>query len=178
MDALSKKAVKKCHLCPDLGKNHCPSSGTVTAELMIVGASPGETEVKKGEPFVGDCGELVELLLAEIYLDRTDVYIANTLKCRPHGNRKGTKEEIATCWNTWLRHEVREVDPRVVLLLGKDAWSVGPAKSPSCSLVETRGPKTIIYYYHPSFYLRRGDVHGFLKVAELVKNALEGENDG
>ena len=64
MKALDLEAVSECKRCPDLGRYHCPAYGSPYAHLMIIGQSPGSTEVDEGEPFVGECGLMLENMLA------------------------------------------------------------------------------------------------------------------
>jgi DNA polymerase len=92
-------------------------AGDADANLMIVGEAPGQREDEQGIPFVGPSGKLMETLLGEIGLQRTDAYIANVVKCRPPRNRDPRPEEIDACGN-YLRSQLRLVDPMVVLTLG------------------------------------------------------------
>src|SRR5579872_2939208 len=72
-------------------------AGNADAELMFVGEAPGANEDRLGLPFVGQAGKLLDKLLGEIGLERKDVFIANTLKCRPPDNRDPQPNEIAAC---------------------------------------------------------------------------------
>jgi len=92
-------------------------AGDPNANLMIVGEAPGQREDEQGIPFVGPSGKLMETLLGEIGLARTDAYIANVVKCRPPRNRDPRSEEIDACGD-YLRSQLRLVDPMVVLTLG------------------------------------------------------------
>lgn len=92
-------------------------SGSGDAELMIVGEGPGKHEDEQGLPFVGRSGELLEQLLGEIGFARSDVYIANVVKCRPPQNRDPRPDEIEAC-KGYLREQIRLVDPAVVLTVG------------------------------------------------------------
>lgn len=92
--------------------------GDPDADLMIVGEAPGQHEDEQGLPFVGRSGQLLDQLLGEIDLRRQDnVYIGNVVKCRPPGNRDPRQEEIDTC-KSYLRDQMRLIDPRVVVTLG------------------------------------------------------------
>lgn len=92
--------------------------GDPDADLMIVGEAPGQHEDEQGLPFVGRSGQLLDQLLGEIELRRQDnVYIGNVVKCRPPGNRDPRQEEIDTC-KSYLRDQMRLIDPRVVVTLG------------------------------------------------------------
>ena len=94
--------------------------GDPHARLMFIGEAPGKNEDLKGEPFVGAAGKLLDELLASIGLDRSQVYIANVLKCRPPGNRDPLADEIATC-TCFLAEQVRLVSPTVIATLGNFA---------------------------------------------------------
>ncbi len=95
-------------------------AGDPDADLMFVGEAPGFHEDKQGIPFVGQAGKLLDSLLAEIGLDRSQVYIANVLKCRPPGNRDPLPDEIAAC-ETHLFKQVELIRPRVICTLGNFA---------------------------------------------------------
>lgn len=92
-------------------------SGSSVADVMIVGEGPGQQEDEQGVPFVGRSGQLLEKLLAEIDLDRSDVYIANVVKCRPPRNRDPRPDEIGSC-KPYLRRQIELIDPMVVITLG------------------------------------------------------------
>jgi DNA polymerase len=87
---------------------------------MFVGEAPGRNEDLQGEPFVGAAGKLLDELLGSIGLDRSEVYIANVLKCRPPGNRDPLVEEAAVC-TPFLNEQVRLIAPEVIATLGNHA---------------------------------------------------------
>ena len=95
-------------------------SGNPDAAVMFVGEAPGFHEDKQGIPFVGQAGKLLDTLLGEIGLERSDVYIANVLKCRPPGNRDPLEEEIAAC-ESHLFKQVELIRPQVICTLGNFA---------------------------------------------------------
>lgn len=92
-------------------------AGNADADLMFVGEAPGANEDKQGLPFVGQAGRLLDKLLAEIGLERGDVFIANVLKCRPPGNRDPRPQEIEAC-RDYLHRQVELIAPRVICTLG------------------------------------------------------------
>jgi uracil-DNA glycosylase family 4 len=95
-------------------------SGNADAELMFVGEAPGANEDRLGVPFVGQAGKLLDTLLAEIGLEREDVFICNVLKCRPPGNRDPQPNEIETCQG-YLRSQVELIQPQLICTLGNFA---------------------------------------------------------
>jgi DNA polymerase len=94
--------------------------GPMIADIMMVGECPGYWEDQKGEPFVGAAGKNLNSLLVEAGLRREDVYIANTLKCRPPGNRDPLPEEIEAC-RPFLEGQIRAIKPKVIIALGRFA---------------------------------------------------------
>ena len=117
--AQSVSTCVKCGLCN--GRTQVVFGvGSANAELMFVGEGPGFHEDKQGEPFVGQAGKLLTELLAGIGLARSDVYIANVVKCRPPENRDPTPEEIEAC-SPHLMEQIRIIGPRVICTLGRFA---------------------------------------------------------
>jgi DNA polymerase len=94
--------------------------GNPGAELVFVGEGPGEDEDLKGEPFVGRAGQLLTKMIEAMGYARSDVYIANVVKCRPPGNRNPEPDEIEAC-EPFLRAQLAAIRPRVIVALGKFA---------------------------------------------------------
>lgn len=94
--------------------------GAPDAEILLIGEGPGQREDELGIPFVGRAGELLDDMLAMIGLDRTKVYIANTVKCRPPQNRDPLNEEQAACLS-WLRRQRALLQPKLIVCLGRIA---------------------------------------------------------
>jgi uracil-DNA glycosylase len=112
--------ARSCTRCPELAstrRNVVFGAGNADAELMFVGEAPGASEDEQGLPFVGRAGKLLGQLLEEIGLDRTQVFIANTLKCRPPGNRDPQPIEIENC-REYLLRQVELIEPSVICSLG------------------------------------------------------------
>jgi uracil-DNA glycosylase family 4 len=117
------KVASTCTLCRLAGgrKNVVFGMGNPAADLMFVGEGPGEQEDLQGLPFVGRSGQLLDrLVLEEMGLTRQDFYIANTVKCRPPGNRDPLPDEIEACW-PYLEKQLELINPRVVVTLGNFA---------------------------------------------------------
>lgn len=112
------------------------ADGNPEADIMLIGEAPGAEEDRQGKPFVGKSGQLLDRMLGAIGLDRTKVYIANTVPWRPPGNRTPTPEEMALCL-PFLHRQVELVSPRIVMTLG------GPAMqtifSTSNGIIKMRG---------------------------------------
>ena len=148
---------RRCKLCS--GRTQIVFGvGEPKAELMFVGEGPGEEEDRKGEPFVGRAGQLLtEIITRGMGLRRSDVYIANVVKCRPPGNRNPEPDEIAAC-QPFLFAQIDTIAPKVVVALGKFAAQ---------TLLETTTPisklrgrwfsfrgRRLMPTFHPSYLLR------------------------
>ena len=117
-----KKEVSDCTAC-DLYKtrrNSVFGAGNPRASLMFIGEAPGEEEDAQGLPFVGRAGQLLTKIIEAMGLKRSDVYIANILKCRPPGNRQPLPTEILACEDL-LRQQIEMIRPKVICTLGKFA---------------------------------------------------------
>ena len=132
-------------------------AGNPRADLMFVGEAPGFHEDKQGLPFVGQAGKLLEKLLAQIGLQRSDVYIANVLKCRPPGNRDPQPDEIEAC-ESHLFRQIELIEPMVVATLGNFATKLLSGRPLGITRVHgqeqrtTIGGRRVLLYplYHPA----------------------------
>src|ERR1700759_2738688 len=112
--------AKVCTRCPELAatrKTVVFGAGNANADLMFIGEAPGASEDEQGVPFVGRAGKLLETLLGEIGIERKDVFIANTLKCRPPGNRDPLPIDIENC-QYYQHKQVEMIQPTVICTLG------------------------------------------------------------
>jgi DNA polymerase len=133
--------------------------GDPNADLMFIGEAPGFHEDKQGEPFVGAAGQLLNQLLGEIGIAREDVYINNTVNCRPPGNRDPLPDELEAC-KPWLDERVALIDPAVVVTLGN--WATRYILGKQVSISRVRGQRfpwsgrTVIPTFHPAAVLHGG----------------------
>ncbi len=136
-------------------------AGNADAELMLVGEAPGAEEDRQGIPFVGRSGALLTRMLEDAGLPRDQVFIANTLKCRPPDNRDPSSVEIETC-RPWLFEQIRLIEPRVVATLGNFATRLlsgdqtGISKVRGKPQVRRLGERVVWLYplFHPAAALR------------------------
>jgi uracil-DNA glycosylase family 4 len=132
-------------------------AGNADADLMFIGEAPGADEDRLGLPFVGRAGKLLDRLLGEIGLERGDVFIANTLKCRPPSNRDPYPNEIESC-SGYLRRQVELIQPKVVCTLGNFSTkllredSTGISRLHGRDEVRTIGSRALrlLPLYHPA----------------------------
>jgi DNA polymerase len=132
-------------------------NGNADADLMFIGEAPGANEDRIGLPFVGQAGKLLDKLLGEIGLERVDVFVINTLKCRPPDNRDPHPKEIEAC-NEYLMAQVELIEPTVICTLGNFSTKLLRADTTGISRLhgkeETRviGARAVRLYplYHPA----------------------------
>ena len=133
--------------------------GAPDADLLFIGEGPGFHEDKQGEPFVGAAGQLLTKMLQGIGLERSEVYIANIVKCRPPGNRDPQPDEIEAC-TPWLVEQISLIQPRVVVTLGNFATKF--VLNTSTGITRLRGQvhdwhgRTVIPTFHPAAILHGG----------------------
>ena len=108
---------RRCGLC-ETRTNVVFGVGAPDAEVMFIGEGPGEQEDLQGEPFVGRAGKLLDDMLELIDLDRSRIYIANMVKCRPPKNRDPLPEEQAAC-SEWLERQIALIRPKIIVCLGR-----------------------------------------------------------
>lgn len=115
-----KTECASCRSCPLCEGRHnlVFGVGNEHADLMFVGEGPGEQEDLQGVPFVGPAGKLLDSMLEMIDLDRSRIYIANMVKCRPPHNRDPQASEMAAC-RAWLDRQIALVDPKLIVCLGR-----------------------------------------------------------
>ena len=118
-----KKDVVECTKC-ELAKtrtNSVPGKGNFHSDVIFVGEAPGRNEDQKGEPFVGVAGKKLSLALEEAGIARDEVYITNTIKCRPPNNRVPKKEERKAC-SEYIEKEIQIINPKIICVLGNTAF--------------------------------------------------------
>ena len=147
---------RSCSLCE--GRHNVVfGTGDETAEVMLIGEGPGEKEDLQGEPFVGPAGHLLDDMLELIGLDRSQVYIANIVKCRPPHNRDPLGVEQDACIG-YLRNQVALIRPKIIVCLGRIAAM--RLIDPNFKITRehgqwtTKGGVRMTAIYHPSALLR------------------------
>ena len=144
--------------------NLVPGEGDPDAEIVLVGEAPGAAEDRSGRPFVGSAGKLLDGLLAEAGLDRSDVFITNVVKARPPKNRDPTADEVAHHW-PWLEAQLAVLEPRLLVPLGRHALGrfVGGVKITEVrGRVLESGGRTLFPMLHPAAALHNQSLRGSL----------------
>jgi uracil-DNA glycosylase len=180
-----RQRVLACVKCPHLAaarKTVVFGVGNIDSPLMFVGEAPGADEDEQGEPFVGKAGQLLTKIIETMGLRRSDVYIANILKCRPDtpgqsaGNRKPTPDEMATCI-PYLHEQIDLIRPQVLVALG--ATAVEGLLGKTIGITKLRGTwKTyrnipLMPTYHPAYLLRNQALSEKRKVWEDMLAVME-----
>ena len=153
-------AVAECRACGlcQSRKQAVLGVGDTQADWLFVGEGPGAEEDERGEPFVGQAGKLLDAMLAAIDLERgSNVYIANSVKCRPPNNRTPEPEETVACW-PYLERQIELLQPKLIVALGRPAAQtllqrevkIGAARG---QLFDYKGIPLIVTY-HPAYLLR------------------------
>ena len=180
-----RTAVLACEKCPHLARSRTQvvfGVGNPGAELMFVGEAPGADEDELGEPFVGRAGQLLTKMILAMGFERSDVFIANVLKCRPDtpgadsGNRKPKPAEMATCL-PWLREQIDLIRPRAIVALGATAvegllGDTSPMRDLRGRWLEFQGIPVMVTY-HPAYLLRNQTITEKRKVWEDMLLVLE-----
>ena len=168
MDSLTQIAhqVSGCTDCPlNLNRtNAVAGEGPEKAEIMMIGEAPGYNEDQQGRPFVGAAGKLLDQLLRSVDMRREDVFITNTVKCRPNNNRDPVLEEMAAC-RKYLDRQIDLISPKVIVTLGRHAMS---AFLPGQKIGTERGKareingRLIFPIYHPAAALHQNSFRQLL----------------
>lgn len=153
-------AIKACEAC-SLAKTRTQTVtgvGDRNAEWLFVGEAPGAEEDRRGEPFVGQAGKLLDNMLAAIDLKRGEnVYIANVLKCRPPENRDPHGEEVVKC-DPFLKRQVELIKPKLIIAMGR--FAAQSLLNTDSAIGALRGKLhdyngvPVIVTYHPAYLLR------------------------
>jgi uracil-DNA glycosylase len=180
-----RSKVLVCTKCPNLvAFRHSVvfGVGNPNAELMFVGEAPGADEDRQGEPFVGRAGELLTKIIQTMGYERSEVYIANVLKCRPDippgvpGNRQPTPTEMETCL-PYLRQQIELIQPRAMVALGATAMRGLFGRDEPMNQMRGRwhlfGSIQVMATFHPSYLLRNQALSLKRKVWEDMLQVLE-----
>lgn len=181
-----KADIQTQNVCPDLAKaatNLVMGDGNVNADIVFIGEAPGKKEDEQGLPFVGAAGKFLNEMLANIGLDRQDIYITNIVKYRPPNNRDPLPDEKRAFW-PFLIWQLDVIEPKIVVTLGRHSME---HFLPDKKISQIHGePKrvqfgerklVIVPLYHPAAALYNGGMRQTLlddfaripKIMELIK---------
>jgi DNA polymerase len=155
--------IRVCTRCPlcESRTVAVPGDGKPSAQVMIIGEAPGREEDVSGHPFVGSAGRFLNQVLEGTGIDRGDLFITNTVKCRPPRNRPPKKGELDTCTSNYLFEQIELLQPRLIMLLGgvaaKKVLGVKTVNEARGRVIERDGRKYLVGY-HPAVRFYREDL--------------------
>ncbi|HOX28489.1 MAG TPA: uracil-DNA glycosylase [bacterium] len=174
-----REKVVTCNKCAlaEGRTNAVFGEGDVNTQVVFIGEGPGQEEDRQGRPFVGAAGKLLDKMIEEIGLKRSDVFIGNIVKCRPPGNRDPKPEEIDAC-KDYLFAQIAFINPKVICTLGRH--SLHTLVHPDISISKEHGRavnkmgKVFLPMYHPAAALYRRELLDKLRYDfEQLKRLLE-----
>lgn len=179
--------IAACTRCPLAVRRTrtVPGEGSPWTDVLLVGEGPGAREDATGRPFVGPAGELLGELLATIGWGRSDVFIANIVKCRPPGNRDPEPEEVAACAPFLARQEAA-IEPSIIVTLGRHSlrsYLPGARIGQVHGRVQRSGSRWVFPMYHPAAALHQAslrdtlvrDIRGLPAALLAAREAIEKE---
>lgn len=180
-----RQKVLECKNC-DLYKtrtNAVPGKGNFNSEVIFVGEAPGRNEDIKGEPFVGVAGKRLTLALEEVGVSRTDVYITNTVKCRPPKNRIPNIFEKEKCQD-YIKKEIEIIKPKIICILGNTAFGSilgGNEITKHRGKVAKKGQQLYFITIHPAATIYNQQLNKVLKkdvkkLFEIIRELKNGIN--
>lgn len=160
--------IRVCTKCPlwESRTLAVPGTGKYTSKVMIIGEAPGKEEDESGKPFVGSAGRYLDHVLEGTGIDRNDLFITNTVKCRPPKNRTPKSNEIKTCTSNYLFEQIELINPKLIMLLGgvaaKTVLGVKSINEARGRIIEHEGRKYLVGY-HPAVRFYREDLGAKVK---------------
>jgi DNA polymerase len=159
-------------------KKAVPGEGPANAEIMFIGEGPGFHENEQGRPFVGASGRFLDHLLAQAGVTRSDVFIANVVKCRPPDNRDPQADELDAC-DLYLERQIEAINPSIIVTLGRFSMSKfmkGAKISQIHGEMSRIGGRYVIAMFHPAAALHQAAlkptiIADFAKLPEQLNEA-------
>ena len=187
MEELSKE-INNCKKCKLYETRNKPlvGDGSVDANILVVGESPGYNEDLVGKAFVGETGKILDQLLSLINLKRNEIYITNILKCHPPKNHSPNRQEIDSCI-PYLYRQINIIKPKIIITLGKYAskeifakfnlefLSISELHGKMFELNAAFGKIKVIPLYHPAVVCYHNEMlnvlrEDFKKLGDIIKN--------
>lgn len=181
-----REEVCCCQKCPlHLTRTRAvPGDGSYNTEILFIGEAPGANEDREGIPFCGAAGKFLDQMLESINLDRSKIFITNTVKCRPPDNRDPEDTEKIAC-RPYLEKQIEQIKPKLIVCLGKHATASLLPAQPSISKIHGKALKRsngIVYLplYHPAAALHNGGlrqtlINDFQKIVSILKKINQTE---
>lgn len=179
---IDEQEVRNCTACV-LCENRIQTvfgEGNPDASVMFVGEGPGQNEDEQGRPFVGRSGDLLDKQIQAMGFKRSDVYIANVVKCRPPNNRTPLADEVDAC-SGYLRRQIEIIRPKVIITLGGPAAKLVLGTSEGITRIRgtwheytaVNPPVPVMPTFHPAYLLRQYTTENRAKVWSDLKAAMQ-----
>jgi len=178
LEALATQ-IRSCVQCPlhATRTKAVPGEGTPSARVMLIGEAPGRDEDQRGQPFVGAAGRFLDEMLAGSGVNRSDLFITNTVKCRPENNRPPRKREVDTCTALYLFEQIELINPALVMLLGsvatKKLLGVNSVNEVRGRVIEHNNRKYLAGYHPAASFYREDMAENIRQDFALLRQELQ-----
>ena len=178
LEALATQ-IRSCVQCPlhATRTKAVPGEGTPSARVMLIGEAPGRDEDQRGQPFVGAAGRFLDQMLAGSSVNRDDLFITNTVKCRPENNRPPRKREVDTCTSLYLFEQIELINPALIMLLGsvatKKLLGVNSVNEVRGRVIEHNNRKYLAGYHPAASFYREGMAENIRQDFALLRQELQ-----
>ena len=178
LEALATQ-IRSCVQCPlhATRTKAVPGEGTPLARVMLIGEAPGRDEDQRGQPFVGAAGRFLDQMLAGSGVNRDDLFITNTVKCRPENNRTPRKREVDTCTSLYLFEQIELINPALIMVLGsvatKKLLGVNSVNEVRGRVIEHNNRKYLAGYHPAASFYREDMAENIRQDFALLRQELQ-----
>ena len=178
LEALATQ-IRSCVQCPLHASRTkaVPGEGAPSARVMLIGEAPGREEDQRGQPFVGAAGRFLDQMLAGSGVNRSDLFITNTVKCRPENNRPPRKREVDTCTSLYLFEQIELINPALIMLLGsvatKKLLGVNSVNEVRGRVIEHNNRKYLAGYHPAASFYREDMAENIRQDFALLRQELQ-----
>jgi uracil-DNA glycosylase family 4 len=178
LEALATQ-IRSCVQCPlhATRTKAVPGEGALSARVMLIGEAPGRDEDRRGQPFVGAAGRFLDEVLAGSGVNRSDLFITNTVKCRPENNRPPRKREVDTCTSLYLFEQIELINPALIMLLGsvatKKLLGVNSVNEVRGRVIEHNNRKYLAGYHPAASFYREDMAENIRQDFALLRQELQ-----
>ena len=178
LEALATQ-IRSCVQCPlhATRTKAVPGEGTPSARVMLIGEAPGRDEDQRGQPFVGAAGRFLDEMLAGSGVNRDDLFITNTVKCRPENNRPPRKREVDTCTSLYLFEQIELINPALIMVLGsvatKKLLGVNSVNEVRGRVIEHNNRKYLAGYHPAASFYREDMAENIRQDFALLRQELQ-----
>ena len=178
LEALATQ-IRSCAQCPlhATRTKAVPGEGASSVRVMLIGEAPGREEDQRGQPFVGAAGRFLDEVLAGSGVDRRDLFITNTVKCRPENNRPPRKREVDTCTSLYLFEQIELINPALIMVLGsvatKKLLGVNSVNEVRGRVLEHNNRKYLAGYHPAASFYREDMAENIRQDFALLRQELQ-----